>query len=169
MSDNQLMELEARYNRGANAEMSRMLAGLSAEELNKDRRSYFRGLLGLYTHITGGELFMLKNCRSALPDAAVFKDPVLDHVTTPNAPAYPDFASASAALAGLDELYLKAVQTLSAADLRAEMESHGGRQTVLKCLGMIAIHSAHHRGEIAQVLDEMGIENDFYVAGAKSC
>jgi len=169
MSTNPVMSLEACYNQGANAEMTRLLATLSADELNKDRKSYFRSLVGLYTHIAGGELFMLKQCHLALPSSDLFNDPALDHQTKPNAPAYQDFAAASSALAALDALYVKAAAGIQPGDLAAEMESHGGRQTVLKCLSMVAIHSAHHRGEIAQILDEMGIDNDFYVAGAKKC
>ena len=169
MSANQYASVLARYNHEANANMAALLDKLPAAELAKDRKSYYKSLLGLYSHIAGGELFTLKNIRAALPGKASLSAPILDTQMQPGKPAFADYASSKAALDALDAALIGLSESLSEAELEGVADVHGRKQSVSKSLASAIAHAAHHRGEVAQILDEMGVENDFFMAGVSGC
>jgi len=169
MSARQYASVLARYNHEANAGMAAVLDKLSEAELSVDRKSYYKSLLGLYSHIAGGELFMLKNIRAALPGQASLASPVLDAEMRPGKPAFVDYASCKAALDALDAALIGLSESLSDDELDAMADVHGRKQSVAKSLASAIVHAAHHRGEVAQILDEMGVENDFFMAGVSGC
>jgi uncharacterized damage-inducible protein DinB len=169
MSTKQFASILAHYNHEANANMAAVLDKVSPTELAKDRKSYYKSLLGLYIHIAGGELFILKNLKAALPDSAALRDPVLNTETKPGVPSFADYASCKKALDALDATIIGVCESLSDKEAEVMIEVHGRKQSVLKSLASIIVHAAHHRGEVAQMLDELGVENDFFVAGVSGC
>jgi uncharacterized damage-inducible protein DinB len=169
MSINQYASILARYNHEANVNMAAVLGKLPAAELERDRKSYYKSLLGLYSHIAGGEIFTLKNIRAALPGKAALAVSVLDTEMQPGKPAFADFASCKAALDALDAALIGLSDSLSEEELAVVADVHGRKQSVAKSLASAIVHAAHHRGEVAQILDEMGVENDFFMAGVSGC
>jgi len=87
----------------------------------------------------------------------------------PGKPAFADYASSKAALDALDAALIGLSESLSEAELEAVGDVHGRKQSVSKSLASAIAHAAHHRGEVAQILDEMGVENDFFMAGVSGC
>lgn len=169
MSTKQYASILAHYNHEANASMAAVLDKISPAELSKDRKSYYKSLLGLYIHIAGSELFMLKNIKAALPDIAALRDPVLNTENKPGVPAFADYASSKKALDAFDAAIIGVCESLTDKEAEAMIDVHGRKQSVLKSLASAIVHAAHHRGEVAQILDEMGIENDFFIAGVSGC
>jgi uncharacterized damage-inducible protein DinB len=169
MSTNQYASVLAHYNHEANSNMAAVLDKLSEAELSRDRKSYYKSLLGLFSHIAGGEIFMLKNIKAALPGKTFLAVPVLDAELQPGKPAFADYASCKKALDELDAALIAVSESLSDKELEVVGEIHGRQQSVLKSLASAMAHAAHHRGEVAQILDEMGVENDFFMAGISGC
>jgi uncharacterized damage-inducible protein DinB len=157
-----------RYNQAANLRLVQALDALGPAELDKDRGSYYKSLHGLFNHIVGGELFGLKNLRKALPENPAFRIPALDVEMKPGAAPFPNYEDGKKALAALDAAFVSLASSLGPDELKVTAEVHGAIQSVSSLLSSGIAHAAHHRGQVAQILDEMGIENDFFMA-IKDC
>ena len=157
----------------ANEEADKVIAGilgkLSNEDREKNRKSFYGSLSGLYNHIGGGTMFFL----------GLFKDAV-----SGNAEAL----KALAPLAKIEELKGKLseaqwkklvsnmkiihkasvdfVNALSDKDFEAQVKIdwYKGKPASVPLWFMfeqLVSHSTHHRGQISQILDTLKIDNDF--------
>jgi uncharacterized damage-inducible protein DinB len=158
------LSLVSRYNRGANAKMVEILDRLSAEDLDRERGSYYGSLHGLFNHVVGGELFSLKALKAALPAHPALAIPEIDVEMKPGAPPFPDYTAAKRVLAAFDAAFVALCADPAPAVLSAETQLRGTTRTVGFLAASAMSHVAHHRGQVSQILDEMKVENDFYTA-----
>ena len=154
----------ARYNRGANHKMIETLSSMEAAALEEGRGSHFGSLHGLLDHIVGGEFFVLKLIKGALPDHAALAIRELELEMRPGLPLFPTFEAATKALASLDEAYVALATSDEPGFLEKEIPVRGTARKLGSLLVSASSHAAHHRGQVSQVLDELKIENDFYAA-----
>jgi uncharacterized damage-inducible protein DinB len=157
----------ARYTQRANADVIALLDKLSIEELNKDRKSYYKSLSGLMTHVMGGTTYFFGLFRSAAPAAAQALKPAEGLSSTESdtlsAAQWSEFKRVAAIC---DKVMIDFIEAASDAELAAsvKIDWFGGDPDSVPLpylLHCYFVHGIHHRGQISQLLDSMGIEHDF--------
>ncbi|MDR1210735.1 MAG: damage-inducible protein DinB [Spirochaetaceae bacterium] len=156
----------AKYNKEADKAIYAILDGLSNDEREKDRGSYYKSLSGLFVHTLGGTVFLLGMLKEALGGSpSALSD--LGSVTIPegglNAEQWKvlgaDFEKA-------DDAYIQLVSSLKEEDLKAPVKlswykGNPPSVPVAFMLQQIIAHGTHHRGQISQILDSLKIDNDY--------
>lgn len=158
------LALLADYNSKANLRFVAALGALDGAKLEANRGSYYKSLRGLLDHVVGGEIYTLKLLAKALPGRPELDIPQLKLETVPGTPAFPAWADALAALEAFDAAYRALASSLSEAELGAVVDVRGKPREVRFLLASAFLHAAHHRAQASQILDEDGIDNDFYAA-----
>jgi uncharacterized damage-inducible protein DinB len=159
----------ARYNREANQSIVSILKGLSHEEREKERGSFYKSLSGLLVHVLGGTRFLLGMIKAAVPHnaAAVEALAPLDRIAVPEGGlSEAQWVQIEADLAAADDAFVNFAAALTDADLEApiKLDWYGGNPAsvpVSFMLQQLAAHGTHHRGQISQILDELNIDNDY--------
>jgi uncharacterized damage-inducible protein DinB len=162
-----LMAVLADYNAAANRDLAKALGAIPEAERARDRGSYYKSLDGLLSHIAGGELFSLRNLAAALPGKPALAEPLIKTEMKPGCPVFPGYEASKNAIAAFDAALVALAGSLTEAELAVTADVHGSSQSVSRMLSSAFAHAAHHRGQVAQVLDEMGIQNDFFMAGIR--
>jgi uncharacterized damage-inducible protein DinB len=157
----------ARYTMRADASVIELLDKLSIEELNKDRKSYYKSLAGLMVHTVGGTAYFLGLFKPVAPSAAK----ALEAIKGLSCPDGDKFSPAQWTelkryATSADRAMVDFVESASEDELAAsvKIDWFGGKPdsvTVAYLLHSAFVHGTHHRGQISQILDSMGIEHDF--------
>jgi uncharacterized damage-inducible protein DinB len=159
----------AQYNREANKTILSILKGLSLEERNQDRGSYYKSLSGLAVHILGGSVFLLGMCKAAAAQNAAAAEALapLEKISLPKgALTEAQWNQFEADLVTADNAYVNFIAALSDEDLKApvKLDWYGGNPGSAPLFFMISqlvAHGTHHRGQISQILDSLKIDNDY--------
>lgn len=157
--------LLARSGARANRSVVEALRRLPEGERMRDRGSFARSLHGLLDHLAEGALYFQRELRRSYPAAAALAHPHLDRPTRYRELTFADFTELAEVVAATDLAFIGLVSELSEEDYTRTIpiESiHGtDRRTTLLLLLQAMNHATHHRGQISQILDEMGIDNDW--------
>jgi len=158
----------AKYNQAGNQAVYAILDGMSHDEREKDRGSYYGSLSGLIRHLIGGTCFFLGLFRAPLSgNASALK--AIDSLP----PMPPEGALNEAHWKGLrgtldavDAAYVAFAESLTGADLLLpiKIDWYGGNPAevpIFFMLSQLVVHNTHHRGQISQVLDSLKIDNDY--------
>jgi uncharacterized damage-inducible protein DinB len=162
-----ILVMYARYAQRTNAEVIALLDKLSMDELNKDRKSYYKSLSGLMTHVMGGAPYFFGLFRSAAPAAAKALKPA-EGLSCPEGDALSaaQWSEFKRVAAVCDKAMIDFIEAASDAELSspAKVDWFGGKPDSVPLsflLHSYFIHGIHHRGQISQVLDSLGVEHDF--------
>lgn len=161
-----LLVMYARYTQQANAQVFHLLDQLSPEKRNADRKSYYKSLAGLTQHNIGSILFFHGMIRPAFPEnkalasTASLQMPEGDLLNSARWEQLKDVASKA------DQATVELLEGLNEQDLNRQLpiDWYGGNPATVPLhyiLNIATVHGVHHRGQISQILDEMGITNDF--------
>ncbi|MDR1240150.1 MAG: DinB family protein [Treponema sp.] len=161
--------LWARYNREANQKVYSLLTGMSNEDRETDRSSYYGSLSSLFRHILGGTSFFLGMFRSALPDRDQVQKTLapLEGIILPkDRLSEAQWNDLGAARESLDRMLEDFAGLLADDDFRAPVKLgwYGGNPGSVPLhflLHNLNAHGVHHRGQISQILDELKIDNDY--------
>ncbi len=157
----------AKYTQKADASVIDLLDSLSEEARNEDRKSYFKSLSGLACHVFGGLPYFHDLFRTAVPAAVRalkategLKAPESDRL---NAAQWSELKKAAAAG---DQATIDFINALAESDFihPIKIDWFNGKPDAVPLhylLNASFTHGIHHRGQISQILDEMGIEHDF--------
>lgn len=157
----------SRYNETANRAMYAVLSGLPVERLTEEVGSYFKSVMGLLNHLYGSDLIWLQRVRDLLPKLASLESSELDVAASwPTTDLVKDFGELRAKRESLDALLRRLTDELSDEDLAAVLDytnSRGERVRFLLWQALMHVfnHASHHRGQIAEILDEMGVANNY--------
>jgi len=163
----EILLMYARYTERANASVVALLDKLPLEELNADRKSYYKSLVGLLSHAVGGAGHFLGLFSSASPAAAKalaslkgLPCPRGDTVSKAEWEQLKAFSAAGS------RAMVDFVQSAKEAELssKVKIDWYGGNPDsvpVAFLLNASFVHGIHHRGQISQILDSMGVEHDF--------
>ncbi len=162
-----LLLMYAKYTQRADASVIALLDGLSEEARNENRKSYYKSLSGLACHAFGVVLFFQGFLRTAVPAAAsAFK--ATDGLKVPRGDSLnaDQWAELKKITQIADQATVDFVATLTENDLvlPVKVAWFGGKPDAVPLhylLSTTVIHGIHHRGQISQILDEMGIEHNF--------
>jgi uncharacterized damage-inducible protein DinB len=157
----------ARYTKRADASVIDLLDKLSLEELDADRKSYYKSLAGLMVHAVGGTTYFLGLFKAVAPSAAKplkalegLSCPEGDRLTAEQWKQLKQYSAAAG------QAMLDFVEAASEAELSAsvKIDWFGGKPDAVPLSYLLHsdfVHGTHHRGQISQILDSMGVEHDF--------
>ena len=158
----------AKYNQAGNITIYKLLDGLSNEEREQDRGSFYGSLSGLMRHILGGTHFFLDMFKPVLGKNAAASKAVSALPQMPEEGSLSDtqWKELGKTLEKFDTAYIEMAQALSDTDLELPVKTdwYGGNPDTVPLLFMLSqlvAHNIHHRGQISQVLDSLHIEHDF--------
>ena len=157
----------ARYNKAANEAMVAHLSKLESAAMAAPRGSYFGSIQGILDHLITCDINWLRRFRELYLDASTLDVPRL-------APAghawkefaFPDFGEFRRERASVDSII---VGWLAEADPRRfgevlvyrDSHDHPKRYILGEAMDHFFNHQTHHRGQVSQILDELGIEHDY--------
>ncbi|MBW2441946.1 MAG: DinB family protein [Deltaproteobacteria bacterium] len=155
------------YNERVNREMYAVLSVLTDKARKQDAGSWFGSIHGILNHIIICDVNWLKRYRALAPDSPVLNDPRLD---PPNLSwehdLHDDFAGLREDRAILDErigAWLEEFPATRYAEGFEYQDSVGNLRhaTAGAAFEFLFLHQTHHRGQISQILDRMGVAHSF--------
>lgn len=162
-----LLPTLAEYNRQANFDMIRIFKAGHADKFTAPAGSYFQSPAGILNHVYGVDLNWLRR----LNDNGILTGllgPVLAKTTflTPPAAYFDSLAAYEPLRRDLDNLLETIMRQVPAEALDQTVRFTGwdGQPKALPLGGGLLHlfnHAVHHRGNVAQILDAYGIENDY--------
>ncbi|NJD04803.1 MAG: hypothetical protein FIA99_19885 [Ruminiclostridium sp.] len=159
-----ILVLYAKYNRDTDDEIIKLLSRLSDNELKCERNIFCKSINNLFNHIILGEWYYLnamlyisgrKYCSDHKERRQVFQ-----RIET-------SFFEASEIMRELDKNFIDFVDSVTEDDLKLvkkNMKIYNGRVvdiSVWEYITQHITHQQHHRGQLSQVLDEIGIIHEF--------
>ena len=164
----EVLLMYARYAQRANASAIALLDGLSVDARNEDRKSYYKSLSGLATHAFGGAVYFHSMFRAAAPAAAKALK-ASEGLSCPEGDKLDaaQWAELKRVAAVADQATIDFIGAASEKELTTlvkvpwMMKERPEGVPICFLLHSLYVHGTHHRGQISQVLDEMGIEHDF--------
>ena len=158
----------AKYNEAGNKLIYEILSGLTNEEREQDRGSFYGSLSGLLRHVIGGTCFFLGMFKPVLENNAAASKALAGLPPMPSEEPLNEaqWKELSGILEKFDAVYTGMAEALSEADLKlpVKIDWYGGNPDSVPLSFMISqlvVHNIHHRGQISQILDTLKIENDF--------
>jgi uncharacterized damage-inducible protein DinB len=163
----ELFQLLAKYNATANAQMMGVLEKLTPEQMTKDVKAFYGSIIGLLNHILVSDVFGIKRffkqypelekTRAKLPTFRMegWKDII-----------WPSLAILKPIRTAVDEAIQQACDLLPEKEYAAILhyKNWDGKE-MQKPVWLVWLHmfnhQTHNRGQIALILDQMGIENDY--------
>ncbi len=160
-----LLIMNMKANRDANETVLRLLDGLSEEERNKSRGSYYKSLSGLAAHLVGGGAYFHRLFRESGVGGAVQETEKLE-VPSGEILTAAQWEELKRVSILIDNASVAFVEGLEDDDLERiiALPWFGGKPATVSLyyvLNAYVNHGVHHRGQISQVLDEMGVKNDY--------
>ena len=161
-----LLLMHALYTQQANTKVLDLLNQLKPEERNTDRKSYYKSLAGLAQHNIGAILYFHGMMRPALPGNKALARTAQLQIPEGDSLDASQRTELNEVTQQADQATVELVEGLSEEDLHKQLpiDWYGGNPAsvpVHYILHIATMHGVHHRGQISQILDEMGIDNDF--------
>lgn len=158
----------AEYIKEADQRVYAILDGLSNDEREKDRGSYYGGLSGLILHLLGGTLFFHSLFKGALGEGSPAAK-VLDYpaITLPKGSlSEAQWKSLGPFFETANKATVEFIKALKDEELSSpvKLDWYGGNPPSVPLFFMLqqlTAHGIHHRGQISQILDELKVDNDY--------
>jgi uncharacterized damage-inducible protein DinB len=157
----------ARYNERVNREMYAILSVLTDRARKQEAGSWFRSIHGILNHLIICDLNWLKRYRALSPGSPVLTDPRLD---PPNLSwehdLHDNFAGLRADRTIVDERICAWFEEFPVSRYDEVFEYHDStgnarHATAGAAFEFLFLHQTHHRGQVSQILDSMGLSNNF--------
>jgi uncharacterized damage-inducible protein DinB len=160
------IEAQARFNETKNSQLYGILGGLTSRALHRERGSWFGSLMGLLNHIIVTDLRWLDRFRPLSPDAEALCDGRLATFPMEWKPLREDFSRLREDRVLVDTLIREwfAHYPESGYPKAFSYVDSGGNQhgtTASRAFDFLFMHQNYHRGQISQILDDLGIPHSF--------
>ena len=156
----------ARYNERANREMYTILSQLTDKARKRGVGSWFGSIHGILNHLIIGDINWLKRYRALSPESPVLCDPRLD---PPNLSwdrdLHADFENLRKDRDFVDQCirrWFSEYPPSRYGEVFSYRDSAGVLRRALagKAFEFLFLHQIHHRGQISQILDSIGMPNN---------
>jgi uncharacterized damage-inducible protein DinB len=163
----ELFELLADYNDKTNRELLGILAAQPPELSSRPAGAYHGSILGVLNHILQADVLWLRRFAQGLPELGflpaelpAFKLQGLKDVTWASLPVFQPVRQKT------DELLGRAVRAIPPSrypeileyrNIKGEAQS----KVIWRTLLHVFNHQTHHRGQVAALLDQFGVQNDY--------
>lgn len=157
----------ARYNQRANRELYEILASLTDRARKKEAGSWFGSIHGLLNHVLICDINWLKRWRLLSPESPVLVDSGLEFPGLSwERDLCDDFAELRSTRAFVDERIRAWFEEFPASRCGEVFKYRDSRGTSRSAVAGAAfeflfLHQTHHRGQISQILDVLGLPNNF--------
>lgn len=157
----------ALYNKRANAEMFAVLAQLTNKARRRDTGSWFGSIHRLVNHIIIADMYWLNRFKPVFPESAVLKDPLLSPA---NLSWQHDLCEHFEELRDerrfVDDRIISWIEECPEdryGDSFKYSDSVGNLHSAVvgQAFEFLFLHQVHHRGQVSQVLDSLGLPNNF--------
>ena len=157
--------LLSKYNCFTDNEVIKLLNQMDDIERLKDRKSFVASLHGLLDHIFEATLYFQKQIKNSFFSLDCLNHKFISFETVYKKINLINFKELSEAITIIDNAFIDFLTAVTEEELNKLIPviSFDGvdNQFVWFILIQCFTHETHHRGEISQILDEMGIENDY--------
>jgi uncharacterized damage-inducible protein DinB len=157
----------ARYNERVNREMFAVLSVLTGRARKQEAGSWFGSIHGILNHVMICDFNWLKRYRVLAPESPVLTDPRLD---PPNLSwehdLHDNFAGLREDRTIVDERICAWLEEFPAERYDEDFEYQDSvgnlrHATAGAAFEFLFLHQTHHRGQISQILDSMGLAHSF--------
>jgi uncharacterized damage-inducible protein DinB len=161
-----LLLIYMKYTQKSNSAVINILDGISEDARNENRKSYYKSLSGLASHNLGSILFCHSIFRTAMPASKKLKATEGFNILERNSLSAAEWSELKKIAGIADQTTVDFVDSLTESDLihPIKIDWFGGNPEAVPLyylLSTFVTHGIHHRGQISQILDEIGIDNDF--------
>lgn len=164
----ELFQLLSKYNAQTNAEMIGVLEKLSPEQLSKDVHAFYGSILGLLNHILVSDVFGIKRFRKQYPEMVEQINPKLPVFKMEGWKeiVWPSLAVLKPIRTAMDEAIQQACDLLTEKQYASilQYKNWDGKE-MQKPAWLVLLHmfnhQTHNRGQIAVILDQMAVDNDY--------
>jgi uncharacterized damage-inducible protein DinB len=163
----EVVQLLAEYNALTNIDMIKILETLPEKKINDKSGAYFESVLGLLNHLLTSDIIWVKFFTEKFEEASALKSDLPDLKQAKwKEIVWTDLETYKKARLDFDrtikELFSlipedKYKTILSRRNFKGEEEKITAWHSFIHLFN----HETHHRGQIAVLLDQLGIENDF--------
>ena len=159
-----ILVLYAKYNRDTNNKIIRLLSSLSDEELKLERNIFCKNINNLFNHIVLGAWHYL-NAMLYISGGNYCADPKEKNKVFQRIES--SFNEAFKVLCELDDRFIDFTDKVTEDDLnivKRNMTIYNGRVVDISIWEYITqhiTHQLHHKGQLSQVLDEIGVAHEF--------
>jgi uncharacterized damage-inducible protein DinB len=167
MKDSLLMY--ARYGKRADASVMALLDGLDSAAREQDRKSHYGSLSELARHVLDGTLYFHSLFRASCPPIPAVRD-ILKKTEGLKVPkgklSDAEWAAFKALLEAADDATVELATVMGEAGTShpIALDWYDGKPPAVPyqfMFNQLVVHGIHHRGQISQILDELGVEHDF--------
>lgn len=159
----EMLQLYAKYNQKTNHTLSNLIQSLPDEEIYKERTTYFESINGLVMHLIYSARYMMGLIRKH------WNHPLMIHdVTAPEFEVNPQNpAEVFELLTELDQIMVDFLAGVTEEELQMPTQQVMVLRTkevplsIWNILMQFVVHQTHHRGQISQLLDELGVDHDY--------
>ena len=160
----------AKYNEESNKTIAGILGKLSNDDREKNRKSYYGSLSGLYRHIIGCSVYFLSLFKDYVPDnteAVKIIEPLAKlEIPYKGKLTEAQWKKLLASAKIVDRAFVDFVSVLKEKDYEAQIKLvwYKGKPPSVPLRFMLqqhAVHNTHHRGQVSQILDSLKIEHDY--------
>ncbi len=162
----------ARYNRRANRELFGVLSDVPDERRKQDAGSYFGSIHGILNHILVADFHWMNRYKALAPDDPVLSDPGL---WPPDLSwqrfLHDDFEDMSRDRRFVDDRLLDWFEAFPEENYDMPFQYQDSAGAMLTAVAADAfqflfVHQIHHRGQVSQILDAMGVASNMADNGA---
>lgn len=155
------------YNAQANQSMFEILSALTGKARRRDCGSYFGSIWGILDHLVSAEYIWLNRFNPLMPNAAIFRD---EAIKPANLSWYQDlcenFDELKNKSAWISDMLIQWINQYPEEEYGKSFQyqdSSGAMRDAVagKAFDYLLLHQIHHRGQISQILDEIGLPNNF--------
>jgi len=159
----------AKYNEETNKTVAGILGKLSNDDREKNRKSFYGSLSGLYRHIVGCTFHFMGLFKQAVPgnpEALKAIESVAKIEVPKGKLSEEQWKELVATAKKVDKAFVSFVTAITEKDCEApiKLDWYKGKPASVPLRFMLqnhTVHNTHHRGQISQILDSLKIDNDY--------
>jgi uncharacterized damage-inducible protein DinB len=159
----------AKHNEEASKAIAGLLGKLSNDDREKNRKSYYGSLSGLFRHVMGGTYYFLHLFKEAVSGNAGALKAIGSLAKVENVEGKLTEAQWKKLVSDakvVDKAFVDFSNALTDSDFKAQVKIdwYKGKPPSVPLgfmLQQLTVHSVHHRGQISQILDSLKIDNDY--------
>jgi len=156
------IKLFARYNLATNEKIGNLLLGLEPAAYAQPRNTHFKSVQGLHLHMISTSKFLQSMIRNN-SEGKYFVSPITEEAFEVKPQTLEE---ASALLSAYDTNLVDFADVLDEKDVthpKTKRTMRSGKTFLISLSDIMTqyiVHTAHHRGQLSQILDELGVEHD---------